>query len=501
MQQIARHFQLVSPPMPTGSTWLVNILLELGVRSTNYASHWLESDAGSTPADSEALEVMRWHLPALHRYSHFRFEPELEVFYDHRLSYAQYPARRTILFARDLRDTIFSHMVRQLHYMDLEWTPANLFQRLAQPEVWKQYFPHLFDLPAPETLAYFYFFWLQQPPEQLLVVRFEDSKTDPEREVRRVLAFLGIERPKAVIERAVEASQFKHFQALREAMEASTCHLRYINRKGISGEWRQVLPAESQADYAAFFAGPAAQALAALGYTSDPVAPLPAAQALERHLQQDSWFALLGWLQQALLQAGEAQLPLLSGQLLALLWTQSIFGPAQVDLPSARRAAQRLCALCAQDSSRPALLKAALKALNPEHPLHQPAQETIWRADPEQPLELALSAARAAGRPYLLWQRASIRLEAAGLQQLVDLLDGRHPGIVAAVPTFCLADSEREFRRQAWQQHAAWGAEFRAVTLPNLPPCLVLRTDLSLADGNWPCHQALGVLAAQISGA
>lgn len=509
------HFQIVSPPLPTGVTWLVNVLLELGVRCTSYGSSWLEGADGSYPVSPDKLRYLLWHLPALHRQQGFAFRPDAEVFWDHQLAYAQYPARKTILFARDLRDSAYSYACRQLNLPDVGH--EQLLSELHKPRTWPDYFPHLFDLPLADTLGYFYLIWLTLIPErQLLVLRFEDCKADPLGQLRRVCAFLNLSFGEAELTRALQASELGRFQEIRRMMEARAGYTSSINRKGLPLEWK-TLAATQSTEFHACFEGTARKALNLLGYEPPPM-PAPAAVALgpegsrlyrelNQQLQQNRLPEAIARLSLELPALRDPQLRRVgAGQLLALLWTRAILGPAQQSLPQAARLARLLTSLNAEFVGFERLQAAAAQILERTHPLRQ-LPSAPWAADSRLPLAQALEDARKRGLPYLLWQQPGVLLTTSGLQQLEALLDGRDPLVRAAIPTFSEpALRQREFLERSAELHRVWGAEFRLIRVRRLPACMLLRTDAFGASPlrgepeSWLAElvvqQAIGVLAA-----
>ncbi|HEY9839369.1 MAG: sulfotransferase domain-containing protein [Candidatus Sericytochromatia bacterium] len=503
------HFQIVSPPLPTGATWLLNCLLELGVRTTAYGSSWTETPDGSCPGPAAKLEVLLWHLPALHRSHGFAFEPDLEVFWDHQLAYAQYPSRKTILFVRDLRDATYSMLWRQLPREDL--MREKMLPCLQQPYVWDPQIPELFDLPAADTMAYYCLLWQEHlPAEQLLLMHFEDSKADPRGQLKRALAFIGIERSESALSEALERSQLEHFQAIGRLMVQKTGINKSLHRKGAIQEWKQVFPPEALSS----FDGPTQKSLLALGYDPLPqpqAQPLTPAQAELRRqathfLERNQLNRLWGWIQEQLPAASDPEALLLASQLLALLWTRAILGPAQLLLPAAGRMASLFAALNAEFLGYPQISRAARNAVHPGHPLHRLQLPPIFRADPGRSLAYAAAAAQVEGQPFLLWQQPGIRLETSGLWQLLQGLDGRDPELAAAVPVIEQLPAAGDFTRLAGLRQAREGAEFRPLRLAELPACIVFRCDrlaglpLGAEPATWlgelRIHQALGVLAA-----
>lgn len=263
-QRPMKTFHLVSAPFACGLGWLVNILLHLGIRTT-YADllsdHWIPagSDAGSGEVECgpAAHDHLRWFLPVLHEQRRFRFEPDLELLWAHRLDFALQPGRPTILFVRDPRDAIYS-LYRRYH--DEAMTFAEYLRR---PGEWPPHFPGMFSLPPPETWAYFHLYWLAVGAwEPLHLVRFETMRQDPVAVTEAVLAFLGVGRSREAIHQAIEGSTFERARDAMERTAGETGTTFRVARRGMVGEWREVYGREDLE----VFGGPARLAMQVLGY-------------------------------------------------------------------------------------------------------------------------------------------------------------------------------------------------------------------------------------------
>lgn len=242
---------LTSPPFPCGVTWLVNVLLELEVRTTHWnttkgacSDPWQESGDGWTLGEPER-SLLKWHLPILHQDGPLRFRDGLEVVWEHRLDLANNPGGDTILYLRDPRDAIYSLYRRNYAHA------LGYHAYLDRPDVWPDHFPNLFFLPPPESYLLFTLFWLTVGETvPLLTVTFEGMRADPVGTVQRVLAHLGQARPEGEITRALERSGF---DAARQAMLRTSAEQgteRLTVAKGEVGEWRTSHDAEALARFA-----------------------------------------------------------------------------------------------------------------------------------------------------------------------------------------------------------------------------------------------------------
>ncbi len=350
---VPRRAQLVSAPFGSGVAWLVNVLLELDVRMTHHGfqqDHWLDTESGEE-LRPEAFAHLRWHLPSLLERRSFTFLEELEVLWEHRLSFARSPARRTILFTRDPRDAVYSLYRRN-------YEGKLTFRRyLERPDVWPDHFPGLFGLPPAETWALFHLFWLAvSEVSPVLLVRFEDMRADALGQVRGVLEFLGLERDDAAIERALAASTFERARAGMEQLEEETGGTFRTARAGKVGEWEEAFAPEELAA----FRGLAEVAMVELGYpelpeeTPPPTSgiwqqddllerALPATRAAlklaRQHYAEGDAARAEGILRASVDHAGSELHSRFAaaGMLVALRWTESVFSatrrvsrPAQI---------------------------------------------------------------------------------------------------------------------------------------------------------------------------
>lgn len=482
------NYQIISAPYPSGATWLVNCLLELGLRCRTFGAYWVPTaDGGEGLWPLESLQMLLWHLPALHRHQGLRFDAGPTVFWDHRLSFARYPARKTVLFVRDPRDAVYSSICRRLNKLEPE--PDELEQWLSQPESWPQYFPAVFDLPAADTLAYFYLFWLRAlPADNLLVLRFEDAKRQPLECLRQVLEFFELERSEQALEQACQASSFERFQAIEQWMIQRTGQAKIVNRKGQSQEWKQSLPAASRR----FFDGPAALAMQELGYETDP--PGMSESALEgpaefkQLLRTRQLNSALFWLYQRLAEPGlsAAQQNWLAGQLLALLWTRSILGHSEFEGPQSTRQATRIAVALTDLNARFAhwrpLQQVIERLQNPQHPLHQPkAFKGYGFYQPD--LRSELPAVLQMDADYGIWLQPGWRLDDWQIMQLIEIIEEQIPELDAVVPELAQSAAERD---------SELGAEISYIRLQGLPVCMLFKlASLQSLPAELPLEQGL----------
>lgn len=224
----------------SGRTWLVALI-----------SHVLHLTRG-VPVD-ELWDGDRFHridpsIPKLFT-THERNEPEPirrrlpELVRD----------RRLLLLVRDPRDVIVSwyhHHARRSTPrtrarlgLPLDMDPVDLAAFAADPG---------FGLPSVVAFLERWVAIARAHPRSLLV-RYEDLRARPEAELERILAFLGLEAPRAVLERAVA---FASFDSLKEKERTGFFRTEKLQardpgdpasfkvRRGKVGGYRDELPAE-----------------------------------------------------------------------------------------------------------------------------------------------------------------------------------------------------------------------------------------------------------------
>lgn len=231
-------FVLVSPREPSGVSWMINCLLELGIRvdlqptgdqifgvgRQPASAIWLPEPDGRWKLHPFASALKKW-LPILSRTETLTFRPEPRVLHLQTLPQKETGSAQVILFVRDLRDALHS-----------------LYRRLQPSLSWQEFV----DWPQSETLLdaidhwrLFIECWLDQSP--LFVGRFEDYKADATQLLKRVLEAMRIDRTPDEIARATENSSFAA-AAAAEARYRET-HARdqtVANRAGTVGEWKKL---------------------------------------------------------------------------------------------------------------------------------------------------------------------------------------------------------------------------------------------------------------------
>jgi hypothetical protein len=230
-----RRILIASPAEPSGGSWLLNCLLELGIkvghkpfvdnvwRGANPpfpADHiWVRS--GSDHRLNPKAEMLVKFLPSAGRAEAFRFRDDIEVDYVQDFPAPQFDTRPLVLIARDPRDSLHS-MYRRL-------SPDLSFAEFCS-------FPHPATLlDRPKHWALFVAAWLDHPDKHIL--RFEDYKHDAEATLRAVVDRLDLGCSDAEITAAVFHSTFEKARVAETAYRRKFPGDRQVaNRSGTVGD-------------------------------------------------------------------------------------------------------------------------------------------------------------------------------------------------------------------------------------------------------------------------
>lgn len=185
---------LISPREPSGATWLINCLLELGIKTyrETLGEMWEPSRQGGYTLNPVEEHLKKW-LPILSSRETFHFREDIEVEWAHHWPTVRHQAHRIIYFVRDPRDALLSRYRRE------------------SPEM---AFGEFLDFPDPYTLrnkidtwCLFNEVWLQQP--NLKFFRFEDYKRNASQTLENILRYVGVRAEGHEFLSALENSAFE----------------------------------------------------------------------------------------------------------------------------------------------------------------------------------------------------------------------------------------------------------------------------------------------------
>lgn len=218
-----RKIYLVSPREPSGATWLINCLLELGIKTYRFSPAGMWHRSGDRWLLRSHEYLLRKWLPALVDHPHFVFRDDVEVQWMHEWFTDDYADHEVLYFVRDPRDALYSRYKRE----------ASLFSYSEFAT-----FPDTYTLLDKITNWWLYNkTWLTHP--RLHLFRFEDYKADAEGTLAAVLKALQLDYGGPDITNAVQCSTFDRAAAAERAYRAEhPDDSQLINRSGRPMEWQ-----------------------------------------------------------------------------------------------------------------------------------------------------------------------------------------------------------------------------------------------------------------------
>lgn len=165
--------------------------------------------------------------------------------------------KRAVYLVRDFRDVVLSQFSRErelrMHDMDLdEYLPLFLQGRLSGFGSWQQHLPSWLASPLAGT-------------DDILVVRFEELRRDPQPCIMHILTFLGYKAQEGAVQAAIENNSVERMRAKENAAQnmhkATGADGRFVRKGSIAG-WREKMT-ESQLRLVDLYAG---EVLVRMGY-------------------------------------------------------------------------------------------------------------------------------------------------------------------------------------------------------------------------------------------
>ncbi len=226
----------------SGTTWLANVLCELGLPYIDGYTEELPENDGSMP--TVLPDKSRARTPSLDRKRKARFDLrcDLRLIKTHLwpVYFEQFPVRKIVLMVRDGRDAVVSYYHWRMSFSE-EGENGSFHEFLRRPGI--NGVPPLQDW-SQTILGW----WSQEWVKQLHVLKFEDCKRCPGYEIEKLLRFLGVSKTKKQIVDAVEGSTFERMRTDEENVcSGDSGQVQgYIMRRGTSGGWVNEFTHEDQ---------------------------------------------------------------------------------------------------------------------------------------------------------------------------------------------------------------------------------------------------------------
>jgi len=233
------NLNIVSPQFPCGAAWLANALIELGAPlwelwGFDTRSEWALEDDGryryvathgpwqQTLASLQTGRIHAFDQSLLPRFSHgFPWQCDL--------------TQRTIFIVRDPRDALYSEWQRQMRNSQIP--KATPFETFLKMPFFGGPISHIdmLWLHLRSWLA-----WGRENPTCFKRLRFEDWKSEPERQLGEASHWMGLRLDQPALSRAAAASEVDHLQKVEQRLLLSDPSARQFNRRGQTYEWRSV---------------------------------------------------------------------------------------------------------------------------------------------------------------------------------------------------------------------------------------------------------------------
>lgn len=220
---------VISMHLPNGVTFLLNIFIELDlpVYRNSMNLFWNKKDGYLNLRNYPRFRYSQW-FPAFEK-KMITYRTDLAIEWMHEWPFIFHQDRKILLFLRDGRDALYSRFNRMPdvanfeEYLDIPIEP--------------------FGLTTPYTWALYHRIWrvmLENSKNDIRVVKFEDIKAEPDREIRKILEFLDLDRTDAEIQAAIEASNVEKAQInYKKSVADIGMDLKAI-RKGMPFEWKSI---------------------------------------------------------------------------------------------------------------------------------------------------------------------------------------------------------------------------------------------------------------------
>lgn len=219
---------IVSLGLPQGVTFLLNILIELGVPVyTDSARGFWRPDGPHLRAQGYGVRRFGKWLPSLREGLLIPTTNSAPVEWIHEWPIEALRERRCILLTRDGRDALYSGWRR----IGAEGNLISYMRNSSDP----------LGRPLAETWSFFHRLWLAVFPflPAGMHIRFEDLKADPISETTRIMDFLGLRRSPEAIRVAAELSDVSRARIGFLAADRRSMRDGEVIRSGKVGEWRQ----------------------------------------------------------------------------------------------------------------------------------------------------------------------------------------------------------------------------------------------------------------------
>jgi hypothetical protein len=222
------RIEIVSSYLPCGMSWILNCFLELEIctyKGDSFDHIWNKTNHKYTL--KEEFQYLIKHFPIVSKKKEYLFNDSLEVRWSHDWPSILHDKSKVIFFVRDPRDALFSFWKRinEGSFEEFLVEPfdplpfSNLYQTELYFKSWKEFLKD----------------------KNHLIIRFEDTKANPFKEIKKALQFMELDVfSDELIFQSIEASDFKKASEIEKKSNIQdNRNIKEINRAGIAFEYRK----------------------------------------------------------------------------------------------------------------------------------------------------------------------------------------------------------------------------------------------------------------------
>lgn len=216
----------------SGTTWLANVLGELGLNYIDgYTENLIDKFSSETFVFDPKAAKQDLNIKSAKSVRPGIKCPRIIKTHLWPAYFESFPVKRAIFLVRDARDAVISYYYWRRSFSE-EGEQESLQEFLRRPG---------FNGITPlEDWTQTVRLWMQAKMlHSYVLLKLEDSKLDPITSIRRVTDFIGVNPPLSEIEAVAESSSFSKMQAVesRARKETTNSNPGMVMRSGKAGQW------------------------------------------------------------------------------------------------------------------------------------------------------------------------------------------------------------------------------------------------------------------------
>ena len=226
-----KMYHIASFGLPSGVTWIANVLLELGIYTYNLPmGHWVNWETQTPKYDCYQFTMSDGSMPYFKKSKEqfITFDSTVQIGWSHQWPVSEYLGNKTILWNRNYKGGIYSQYKR--------YKTTKRYKNLTLDTFLKRPYMYLGLTPQDEW-AINHLLWMELiPAERWHIASFDNAKLSPIEELKPLLRFLGLKKSDQEIMNAVNESTIEKALKSQQTSKLNT----NIIRKGDPTEYQHV---------------------------------------------------------------------------------------------------------------------------------------------------------------------------------------------------------------------------------------------------------------------